>query len=199
VNIFYTNHNPVTCAQDHCSKHSVKMILEYAQLLSTAHRVLDGVQYIDTSSGRKIKRWKLGNSYENILYKATHINHPSAVWVRKSYENYAWLHSLLVELCKEYTYRYGKIHKCESSGLVDKLSYCPINIPVGVFTEPTPAMPTKYIVPGDSITSYRNYVRDGKPHLHSWKNRPVPAFINEEYDNESDTIDSNNNIGVHIY
>ena len=177
MNIFYTNHNPVTCAQDHCSKHSVKMILEYAQLLSTAHRVLDGVQYIDTSSGRKIKRWKLGNSYENILYKATHINHPSAVWVRKSYENYAWLHSLLVELCKEYTYRYGKIHKCESSGLVDKLSYCPINIPVGVFTEPTPAMPDIYKVNGDSVQSYINYYIGDKQRMFNWKNREIPHFI----------------------
>jgi hypothetical protein len=153
------------------------MIVEYCQLLSTAHRVLDGVEYIDNSSGRKIKRWKIGNSYEDILYKATHINHPSAVWVRQSYDNYMWLHSLTEALCKEYTYRYVKIHKCEHSGLLDALSYAPINSPVKVFTEPTPAMPVQYIVAGDSIQSYRNYYNGGKQHLFSWKNRLTPDFI----------------------
>ena len=29
----------------HCDKHVVKMIIEYAQLMSTAHRVLDGDPY----------------------------------------------------------------------------------------------------------------------------------------------------------
>ena len=31
------------------------MIIEYAQLLSTAHRVLDGKEYIDDSGNRKVK------------------------------------------------------------------------------------------------------------------------------------------------
>ena len=177
MNIFYLSNNPAECAQLHVDKHSVKMILEYTQLLSTAHRVLDGVEYIDASSGRKIKRWKLNTSYESILYKATHQNHPSAIWVRQSYENYIWLHSLLVELCKEYTHRYGKTHKCEAIGLVDALAYAPFNIPVGLFTEPTPAMPDQYIVAGDSIQSYKNYYVSSKQHLHSWKNRQVPDFI----------------------
>ena len=161
----------------HVDKHAVKMIVEYAQLLSTAHRVLDGVEYIDASSGRKIKRWKLGSSYEPILYKATHINHPSAIWVRQSYDNYRWLVSLLCQLCKEYTYRYGKTHKVESSGLYELLTYAPFNIRPGVFTEPTPAMPEEYIIKGDSIQSYKNYYNGSKQHLHNWKNRPIPDFI----------------------
>ena len=177
MNIFYLSKNPTECAEFHVDKHVVKMITEQCQLLSTAHRVIDGVEYIDDSSGRKIKRWKLGSSYEYILYKATHINHQSAIWARKSFDNYMWLHSLTESLCKEYTHRYGKIHKCEHSGLLDTLSYPPMNIPVGIFTEPTPAMPDKYIVKGDSIQSYKKYVREGKTHLHDWKNRPIPEFI----------------------
>ena len=42
MNIFYLHPNPQTAARMHCDKHCVKMILEYAQLLSTAHRDLDG-------------------------------------------------------------------------------------------------------------------------------------------------------------
>ena len=42
MNIFYLDHDPVTAARAMTDKHIVKMILESAQLLSTAHRVLDG-------------------------------------------------------------------------------------------------------------------------------------------------------------
>lgn len=179
MNIFYTNINPEICAQEHCDKHCVKMILEYCQLLSTAHRVLDGMEYVDNSSGRRITRWKLDNpSLDCLLYKSTHINHPSAVWARQTSENYMWLCELLNELCKEYTYRYGKTHKCEQIGLVDMLyNNIPKNITRNQFTEPTPAMPDQYIVKGDSIASYQAYVREGKKHLHSWRNREIPMFI----------------------
>ena len=57
MNIFYLDSSPSKSAKLHCDKHVVKMIVEYAQLLSTAHRVHDGKIYIDTSSSRKNKRW----------------------------------------------------------------------------------------------------------------------------------------------
>lgn len=179
LNIFYTNNNPEICAQQHCDKHVIKQLLESVQLLSTAHRVLDGTEYVDSSSGRRIKRWKLDDpELDNLLYKVSHCNHPSAVWVRQSESNYRWLAELLSELCKEYTYRYGKIHKCEQIGLVDMLyTNVPNNIQRKSFTEPTPAMPPQYIIKNNSIASYQKYVREGKIHLHKWKNRETPAFI----------------------
>ena len=180
MNIFYLDPNTTKCAEYHVDRHCVKMIVEYAQLLSTAHRVLDGVEYVDTSSGRKIKRWKLDSSYEPILYKATHINHPSAVWARQSYKNYMWLRSLLYRLCKEYTYRYGKVHKVESCGLYEALSYAPNNIKTSVFTEPTQAMPDIYKVVGDSVQSYINYYLGDKQRMFKWKNRDVPYFVKGE-------------------
>ena len=45
MNIFYLNYNPKTCAQMHNDSHCSKMIIEYAQLMSTAHRYLDGEFY----------------------------------------------------------------------------------------------------------------------------------------------------------
>lgn len=179
MNIFALHLDPKVCAQMHVDKHVVKMILEYSQLLSTAHRVLDGKEYIDSSSGRRIKRWKLDNSFagEQILYKATHINHPSAIWARESKANYQWLANLLVELCREYTHRYGKVHKCEESGLVKWLVNCvPENIPNKPFTQPTPAMPEQYKVNGDSVKSYRNYYIGDKQRMASWKSRQVPEW-----------------------
>jgi hypothetical protein len=148
------------------------MILEYCQLLSTAHRVLDGEEFIGkTATGRNIKRWRLSDDRETTLYTATHINHPSAVWCRQSKSNYTWLHQLLVELCKEYTYRYGKVHKCQSTGLVERLSMVPHNTPDKPFTGPTPAMPDEVKVAGNSIKSYRNYYCLNKTHLASWQGK----------------------------
>ena len=172
MNIFYLDNDPVKCAEYHVDKHAIKMILEYCQLLSTAHRVLDGTEeVVKSKTGRNVKRWKLEDTRNDILYSATHINHPSAVWCRQSLPNYKWLHKLLVELCTEYTYRYGKIHKCQEIGLVEALSTPPVKIPNKPFTEPTPAMPDECKVSGDALQSYRNYYVMNKGHLWSWKGK----------------------------
>jgi hypothetical protein len=178
VNIFYLDHDVRKCAEMHNDKHVVKMILEYAQLLSTAHRVLDGVELEGISaSGRKRKFWTLGDSRDYTLYKATHINHPSAVWVRKSAQNYMWLAEMLEVLCGEYTYRYGKVHKVERDGLMQLLkNEFPKNLPIAPFTEPTPAMPDDVKIIGDSIKSYRNYYINNKAHLANWKKRTKPEW-----------------------
>ena len=175
MNIFYLHHDTKTCAEMHNDKHCVKMILEYAQLLSTAHRVLDGTVGVGHSvSGRKKTIYALPDSRDTILYSATHISHPSAVWVRQSDKNYDWLFSLFQALMNEYTHRYGKIHAC--SKLEIALSNLPKNIPHKLFTEPTPAMPDEVKVIGDSIASYRNYYIHNKTHLANWKMRQPPEW-----------------------
>jgi hypothetical protein len=179
MNIFYLDHEVNSCAKMHVDKHCVKMILEYAQLLSTAHRVLDGTILVGVSkSGRKQTQYVLNDDRQSILYSATHVSHPSAVWVRHSIHNYMWLSNLLGELCAEYTYRYGKVHKCERDGLVKLLYQCvPDNISLSnPFTEPTPAMPDEVKVAGDSIASYRNYYINNKAHLANWKLRQPPTW-----------------------
>jgi hypothetical protein len=179
LNIFYLSHDPAECARFHVNRHSTKMVLEYAQLLSTAHRVLDGNMSVGLSdSGRKKTSYILPDQRNNILYSATHINHPSAMWVRKTHQNYIWLTELLEELCCEYTYRYEKTHKVERDGLLKVLrTNLPANIPIGPFTAPTPAMPDDVKVPGNSLASYRNYYNKNKTHLADWKKRPVPQWF----------------------
>ena len=176
MNIFYLHNDPRICAQQHVDKHCVKMILEYAQLLSTAHRILDGTESVGLSvSGRKKKTWTLPDSRDNVLYSATHNNHPSAIWTRQSTENYNYLWNLFRELCAEYTHRYQRVHATER--LVEVLSSTPKKIPVGAFTEPTPAMPEQYKVAGDSIQSYKNYYIGDKQRMFSWKNRETPSWV----------------------
>jgi hypothetical protein len=175
MNIFYLHHDVHKCAEMHNDKHVVKMILEYAQLLCTAHRIIDGVLSTGVSpSGRKKTIYVLADNRDTVLYSATHANHPSAVWVRQSDKNYDWLFALFQALMDEYTYRYGKVHAC--SKLEMHLARLPNNIPQKPFTEPTPAMPDDVKVLNDSILSYRNYYIHNKTHLANWKKRDVPEW-----------------------
>jgi len=160
MNIFYLSNEPDKCAQQHCDKHVVKMILETAQLLSNAHHMLDGDQVIKP------------------IYKLTHKNHPSAVWTRSSATHYEWLWLLLTELCKEYTFRYNKVHKVERDGLLKVLKTPPANILSNTWiADPPPAMPDEYKTT-DSIQSYRNYYKGAKKSFARWTNREIPAWFN---------------------
>lgn len=85
---------------------------------------------------------------------------------------------MLIALCEEYTYRYGKIHKVERDGLCYVLlKNIPSNIGNSVFTQPTPAMPDAYKVPGDVISSYQMYYIQDKARMANWKKRSVPQWF----------------------
>lgn len=178
MNIFYLHSDPKVCAEWAVDKHVVKMILEAAQLLSTAHRVLDGKESVGVSqTGRKKKIWVLPDERNDTLYSATHVNHPSAIWARETNNNYTWLWCYLYEHCKEYTYRYGKVHKIEATGLLETLKTPPHNIFVGSKTLIPSAMDAIYVISKDPVVNYRNYYKYGKEHLHSWKKREAPPWI----------------------
>ena len=153
MNIFFLDFDTKKCAQYHCDKHVVKMILETAQLLCGAH-------------------WVIGNEAP---YKLSHKNHPCAIWTRTSLSNYLYLCDLGLELCKEYTYRYGKRHKSQ-----DVIEWCLINKPNlhdVDFTSPPLAMGDEFKIGNDVIESYRNYYREGKKLIVSWKNRVIPSWF----------------------
>ena len=133
MNIFYLHHNAEVCAKLHCDVHASKMILESAQLLSTAHH-------------------ELGSTAP---YKTTHKNHPSAVWARASAANYQWLYSLLEALSGEYTKRYGRVHKTWER-CSEALSRPPEGIADLFFTPPPQCMPDECKHSG-AVTAYRNY------------------------------------------
>ena len=128
MNIFILDEDPVVAASLQCDKHVVKMILESAQMLSTAHRVLDGTPMkVPSKSGKSVVTHYVLPELEDKLYRTSHINHPCNVWVRESKANYDWLFTHFVALCYEYRYRYGKTHK--SSLLKEYLDKQPKNIP----------------------------------------------------------------------
>ena len=141
MNIFYLHEHPQLAASYVYDKHKVKMILESAQMLCTAHHVF-------------------GNGH-NVPYKQAHLNHPSTIWVRESTHHYYWLYEHMLALGNEYTKRYSKEHlsitKCKTP-----LANQPENIPHEEFEQPPQCMPDKYKVEGNSISAYWNYYEQEK-------------------------------------
>ena len=134
MNIFYLDECPKKAAQLQYNKHVVKMILESAQMLCTAHH-------------------HYGNG-DNVPYKKAHYNHPSTIWVRQNSIHYDWLYDHMIALGDEYTKRYGKTHlsitKCKD------LVYLPPGIPTVMFNQPPQCMPDEY-KDKCSIQAYWNY------------------------------------------
>jgi len=160
MNIFYLNKDPKIAAIEHNDKHCVKMILEYAQMLSTAHRELDGDEIADELS----------------MYKRAHLNHPSTVWTRSNKPHYQWLYDLFVALAEEYTHRYSKTHSTDAK-LREVLQSPPNNIPDNkVFTQPPQCMPDQYQCE-DSIIAYQKFYIGEKAHFSEWKKREVPVWF----------------------
>lgn len=160
MNIFRLSDDPTEAARMQCDKHVVKMPLETAQMLSTAHRLIDTV------------------SDDSVLYKPTHKNHPSSVWVRENISNYIWTFCHFIALCDEYTHRYGKVHLSYTK-LVDILSVPPKNIEHGDETL-TPLAMKDYpecMFPNDPVKSYRLYYATKKSRFNmKWTNREIPSW-----------------------
>ena len=151
MNIFATSFSPRQAAYDLPDKLVVKMILETAQLLCTAHRVLDGT---DTLEGQE-------------LYKETHKNHPCAVWVRESRDNYFWAYDHFVALCNAYTYRYGKVHATDAK-FREVLWTAPKQASYSGLTPPPACMPDEFKVEDQGswpTASYRKYLALGKSYM----------------------------------
>ena len=170
MNLFFLDIDPKKCAEYHCDKHVVKMIIELVQMLYTAHRVLNS----ELPPG---------------AYQLHSKNHPTCVWIRKSLENYTYAAQVAVELGKEYTHRYSKIH---SSGphaewllnnipkFDQKVDY--INEPIFSSNTIAGVTPVPLAMPEDSmledtIKSYRRYYLLHKVRFAKWTRRDVPHWF----------------------
>ncbi len=158
MNIFILDRNPKKAAIYQCDKHVVKMVLESAQMLCSAHRILDG-DLADSS-----------------LYKLTHANHPCSVWLRQSDKNYLWLYRHFIALCDEYQFRYNKVHKTDIK-LREKLKKPPKNIKLGKLTEFAQAMDDE-LKQDDAVMAYRNYYRKKQETIAmAWTRRRKPRWL----------------------
>tara|TARA_R110002020_G_scaffold200213_1_gene402305 strand:- start:677 stop:1159 length:483 start_codon:yes stop_codon:yes gene_type:complete len=143
MNIFFLNKNPHIAAHMQCDKHVVKMVLETTQMLCTAA----------IRNGR------------NAPYKVAYPKHPMTMWVGDTKDNYMWAYEHALALAKEYTQRYGKIHKCEK--IIKDLG--PVAGNYNKITEPPLCMPDEFKIHDDITKCYKTYYVHK---LASWKTPP---------------------------
>lgn len=179
MNIFYLDRDPKIASEFHCNKHVVKMILESAQMLCTAHWLSMPAYKQGTAAGERpkavIERIRIAAPHGSLPpWGVTHVNHPSAVWTRSALGHYVWHSRLGLELCAEYTKRYLRRHKSEDVHLW--LSQNLPNVPDLGFADPPPCMPDDAKVPGDSVASYRNYYIRYKHRMAVWEPRAATPF-----------------------
>lgn len=185
MNLFILDKDPVKAAQLQCNKHVVKMIVESAQMLSTAHRMLDGSMVrAPSKSGKTLSQhWVHPDpNLDEILYKAVHMKHPCTVWTMQSNNNYNWHWIHFSALCDEYTYRYGKVHSTDTL-LRNVLQYPPQNIPVGYLTPQPLAMQSnpECINKNDIVGSYRAFYQTKQERFKMvWSKREVPEWFQQK-------------------
>ena len=178
MNIFVLDRDPFEAARLMCDKHVVKMVVETAQLLSTAHRVLDGELTKKPSvSGKRMVTYYEFDDYEAelIYYKAAHIKHPCAIWCRETTSNYEWLYEHFQALCEQYKKRYDKWHKTDIR-LMQALRNKPLNLKPGPLTEFPQAMPDD-CKQEDVVLAYRSYYNKYKSDFAKWKSGFVPEWF----------------------
>ena len=185
---FYLDEDPWKSIEYNCDKHIVKMPTEYKQMLSTAHRVLDGEMYIDrTKCGARIKRWKHPDRKMNRdLYLAGHVNHPTNIWLRECTENYMLMFTYYKLICEEYTYRYGKEHGAKENWWIFREP--PKNMPSLGKTTPVPQAMKQFpecMVKDDSVQAYRNFYVVAKKSFATWKERGRPSWYENMTQNQN--------------
>ena len=162
MNIFAVSDDPRLAALELPDKLIPKMIVESAQMLSTAHRVLDGHAKADAKG----------------LYKKAYENHPSCVWVRADAMNYWWLWMHALTLCEEYKWRFtdeSGISMHKTVPIIHALQELPLNIPTNkdtnweVLQDLPLCMPDQYKTEGgyDQTTTgaYQKFVTQDKPYM----------------------------------
>ena len=154
MNIFILHKNPHIAAQMACDRHVVKMIVESAQMMATIHHGAGSV----------------------VRYKPTHPHHPCTIWAGSTAHNYAWLLAHAKALCKEYSYRYGRVHKTEQY-IYGELHRLPPNIALDAGQTPFAQTMPDECKNDDPVIAYRQFYLKHKAAFATWKVRETPLWF----------------------
>ena len=194
MNIFVLHWKQRKCARWHVDKHIVKMLLEYCQLLYTAHWALYYPELLECNSAIALSRAQkklevpeymrtapICDSTGESSYRPCHIHHPCAKWARDVSGNYRWLAKLGVEVAREFTIRFGKEHSCQKH--IEWLSQ---NLPPKMKKFPRKkfaiAMPEECKICDNPIICYRHFYNTSKQErgLIKYTKRHIPHWIKKE-------------------
>jgi len=146
MNIFILHTDPNAAARLHCDKHVIKMILESAQMLSSAIAKYGGTP----------------------RYKPTHVGHPCTRWASETRDNFDWLVELALALACEYEHRYAAKREHKSVDVIRDAHAQRLLVPAGSLTTFAQAMPDQY-KHADAVTAYRRYYAAEKARFATWR------------------------------
>jgi hypothetical protein len=152
LNIFYLDADFSKCAEFHCDKHVIKMLLESAQILCSV----------------------LWMNEVPAPYKATHLKHPCVIWANESLSNWLWLKNLSHALNEEYKYRFERSKNHKSYDVILSLEVPPL-LDLGLTNRPL-VMPEEFRLV-DPVEAYRLYYKINKQSIGRWTKREVPNWF----------------------
>jgi hypothetical protein len=191
MNIFILHWKQRKCARWHIDVHCRKMLLEYCQLLYTAHWSLFYPELKENKSAIALSRAQkklnvpdymltapLCETSQEAGYRPCHIHHPCAKWTRWSSGNYLWLAKLGLELAREFRFRFKKEHSCEKH-IQWLYTHLPPTIRIFVRRGFPIAMADEYKISSDPIICYRHYYNTSKKEkgLIKYTNRHIPHWL----------------------
>jgi len=155
-------------------KHISKMIVEAVQMLSTGKRILDP---------EDVEQNRLQ------IYKISHKNHPTSIWIRTSLENYIWTLLMVEAMHNEWKYRYGhppeKMHSSYLTAITlakhlpKKNMFPHRGMTLFALAMPDKYKPEVYTCQEDAVEAYRQYYQSPeKQHIACWKKRDTPEWYN---------------------
>jgi hypothetical protein len=177
MNVFFLDKDPYMAATMLCDRHLGKMQLETAQMLSTACRILLTVDQIGDTR----------------LYRSTHAQHPSSVWIRQTVGNLLWISKYVDGMDQEWLTRKPgravhasyRVSTAATSLLMSNLDlYKDIRSSANRSLSPVPlCMPEQYW-PGterhvnldEAVSAYRDYYCHEKAGIAKWPADKVPYW-----------------------
>ena len=177
MNVFFLSRNTAECARWHTDQHVIKMVIEAAQLLSTAWHQLQPTALVF----EPLSRCCLLNGKR--IFNETHRNHPMAIWTRQNAANYQYVWNYGLDLADEYFHRWGsrreQPYRHATQAILETLGDMPECLPDESMTDPPLCMPDEFKVEGDPTLSYRRYYIGAKLTNANYTHRERPEWASQ--------------------
>lgn len=158
MNLFFLDNDINLSAQYHVDRHVYKMPIEVMQCMAFC--------FEDGKSPYK--------------HCKPHKNHPTAVWIRESAENYDYALEYVDALIEEHHFRMGHKHMDREDAYAFYFNNKPLSLPsLGITKQPRCFGEYKGIIAetDDIVVDYRQYYIKAKQHLKKYKNREIPEWF----------------------
>ena len=175
MNIFVLDYDPVRASKMHCDSHCNKMIIESAQMLSTASHYAVGKLVFRPNPATGKRGYLIRGTLSRIYaVDKKHVFHPYTQWSLASRKSFEWLVELAFALHDEKVYRYGSGNK--SIRVVERCAKYAKYLDENPMPHFPLAMPEQYHI-GNAVESYREFYINDKAHLLTYTKRKPPKWL----------------------